>query len=115
MTQAPNLSWLTTTRTLRNGFGISAGDISDFYTFSLSATRRVVASSTIIEAFSWDTTKPNLTIVKDKNSNGRYDPGEELVPFGKSISATLGAGTYFLYVQSGTGRQTAYSVSVGPG
>jgi hypothetical protein len=114
MSKAQNLGALTSSKTLNDGFGISAGDIADFYKFSLSATTTVKASTSVNNANSRNTGKPNLTFVKDKNNNGRFDTGENLVPFAQSLNTSLGAGTYFLYCAGG-GGQTAYSITLGPG
>jgi hypothetical protein len=95
---------------LNDGFGISAGDFSDYFKFQMTAAGQISASAFLNSYYSRGTTKPTLSIVRDTNNNQRLDAGETITPFAVgSLTANLLAGTYFLHA-SGTGEQAAYYV-----
>jgi hypothetical protein len=91
------------------GFGISAGDFTDFYKFEMSAPGRFTASASDNPYYSQATGQPYLTVIQDLNGNNRYDAGEAVTPLGSMgvIDVNLPAGTYFLQV-SGDGQLAAY-------
>ena len=107
MTKARDLGQLAGERYVRGGFGLS--DISDFYKFKMETAGTFTASTTKEYARYGGV---NLSIVKDANGNGKVDSGE-IIKTGVStsgnakISASLAAGTYFLYASS-NGGQTSY-------
>jgi hypothetical protein len=107
----------TSQKNFVGGFGISAGDISDFYKFTMPAAgsfKAQVALQTGVNSRQLAT--PFLQVVRDANNNGRFDAGEEVTPAtNSSLNTTLAAGTYFLKVGSSTGGQTAYNLTLQPG
>ncbi|BAY23576.1 peptidase [Calothrix sp. NIES-2100] len=93
---------------LGDGFGISAGDFSDYFKFTMTAAGKLSASAFNNSYYSRATQNPSLSIVQDLNNNQRLDPGETITPFSNgSLTANLAAGTYFLHT-TGTGEQAAY-------
>jgi Ca2+-binding RTX toxin-like protein len=97
-----------------DGFGISAGDFSDYFKFTMSAAGKLSASAFVNSYYSRTTENPSLSIVRDTNGNNRLDAGETITPFSVgSLSTTLAAGTYFLHT-SGNGQQAAYTVRLVP-
>jgi hypothetical protein len=108
MGQAVDLGALVGEKYIDGGFGISAGDFTDFYKFQMSAPGRLTASAYDNPFYSQETTPPYLTVIQDLNGNNRYDVGEEVTPGAAgAIDVNLPAGTYFLRT-SGTGQQAAY-------
>ncbi|WP_392531860.1 calcium-binding protein [Nostoc sp. C117] len=94
---------------LADGFGLSAGDFSDFFKFTMTAAGKLSASAFNNSYYSRATQNPSLSIVQDLNNNQRLDPGETITPFSiGSLTANLAAGTYFLHT-GGTGEQAAYN------
>jgi hypothetical protein len=101
-TDAGNLSG---ERTFDGGFGISAGDISDFYKFKMTASGQFNASAQTNPFWSRTKGDPSLVVVRDANNNGRFDSGEQVTPFATGkLSATLTAGEYFLQVSNSGGQ-----------
>ncbi|MEH1921595.1 calcium-binding protein [Nostoc sp.] len=95
---------------LGDGFGISAGDFSDYFKFTMTTAGQLSASAFNNPYYSRATQNPTLSIVRDSNNNQRLDPGETITPFSVgSLTANLAAGTYFLHT-NGTGEQAAYNV-----
>ncbi|MHC5860329.1 calcium-binding protein [Nostoc sp.] len=95
---------------LGDGFGISAGDFSDFFKFTMTTAGQLSASAFNNPYYSRATQNPTLSIVRDSNNNQRLDPGETITPFSVgSLTANLAAGTYFLHT-NGTGEQAAYDL-----
>ncbi|WP_375492836.1 calcium-binding protein [uncultured Nostoc sp.] len=95
---------------LGDGFGISAGDFSDYFKFTMTAAGKLSASAFNNPYYSRTTQNPTLSIVQDLNNNQRLDPGETITPFSVgSLTANLAAGTYFLHT-NGTGEQAAYDL-----
>ncbi|MBX9256908.1 DVUA0089 family protein [Desmonostoc muscorum CCALA 125] len=93
---------------INDGFGISAGDFSDYFKFTMTSAGRLSASAFTNSYYSRATQNPTLSIVRDLNNNQRLDAGETITPFTVgSLSANLAAGTYFLHT-NGTGEQAAY-------
>ncbi|MBD2439666.1 DVUA0089 family protein [Nostoc sp. FACHB-110] len=91
-----------------DGFGISAGDFSDYFKFTMSAAGKLSAAAFNNSYYSRTTQNPTLSIVQDLNNNQRLDAGETITEFSSgSLSANLAAGTYFLHT-NGTGVQAAY-------
>jgi Ca2+-binding RTX toxin-like protein len=91
-----------------DGFGISAGDFSDFFRFQMTASGRLSASAYLNSYFSRTTDNPSLSIVRDLNNNQRLDTGETITPFSSAtLSTNLAAGTYYLHA-TGNGQQAAY-------
>ncbi len=97
---------------IEDGFGISAGDISDFFKFQMTAPGRLSAGAFLNSYYSRTLSQPSLSVVRDANNNQRLDAGETITPFGNgSLSADLATGTYYLST-SGNGEQGAYSLRV---
>ncbi|QLE44154.1 hypothetical protein FD723_29420 [Nostoc sp. C052] len=95
---------------LGDGFGISAGDFSDYFKFTMTAAGQLSASAFNNPYYSRTTQNPTLSIVQDLNNNQRLDPGETITPFSVgSLTANLAAGTYFLHT-NGNGEQAAYNL-----
>ncbi|MEH1765546.1 MAG: DVUA0089 family protein [Nostoc sp.] len=95
---------------LGDGFGISAGDFSDFFKFTMTTAGQLSASAFNNPYYSRATQNPTLSIVRDSNNNQRLDPGETITPFSVgSLTANLAAGTYFLHT-NGNGEQAAYDL-----
>ncbi|MEH1824303.1 MAG: pre-peptidase C-terminal domain-containing protein [Nostoc sp.] len=95
---------------LGDGFGISAGDFSDYFKFTMTTAGQLSASAFNNPYYSRTTQNPTLSIVQDLNNNQRLDPGETITPFSVgSLTANLAAGTYFLHT-NGTGEQAAYNL-----
>jgi Ca2+-binding RTX toxin-like protein len=91
-----------------DGFGISAGDFSDYFKFTMTVAGRLSASAFNNSYYSREIQNPSLSIVRDLNGNNRLDAGETITPFSiASLTADLTAGTYFLHA-NGTGEQAAY-------
>jgi len=110
LSKATNAGTLSGESFYDNGFGVSNGDITDYYKFTLAAPGHFDASASINPYFSRDEGKPDMVVIKDTNNNGRYDGGEQVTPFSTGkISEDLGAGTYYL-VLTGTGTQAAYQL-----
>jgi hypothetical protein len=112
LTKAVNVGSPNAEQSLTGGFGISAGDITDFYKFTMNANGKFTANAQAVAFFSRNDVTPYLRVVQDLNNNGHYDPGEEVNPGGEGqTSANLSAGTYYLMV-SGGGGQTAYDLNI---
>ncbi|MDZ8261766.1 pre-peptidase C-terminal domain-containing protein [Nostoc sp. ChiQUE01b] len=95
---------------LGDGFGISAGDFSDYFKFTMTAAGKLSASAFNNPYYSRTSQNPTLSIVRDSNNNQRLDAGETITPFSVgSLTANLAAGTYFLHT-NGTGEQAAYNL-----
>ncbi|MEH2072343.1 MAG: DVUA0089 family protein [Nostoc sp.] len=93
-----------------DGSGISAGDFSDYFKFTMTAAGQLSASAFTNPYYSRNTQNPTLSIVRDLNNNQRLDPGETITPFSVgSLSANLAAGTYFIHANV-YGEQAAYSL-----
>ncbi len=93
-----------------DGFGISAGDFSDYFKFTMTTAGKLSASAFNNPYYSRTTQNPTLSIVRDLNNNQRLDAGETITPFNVgSLTANLAAGTYFLRA-SGNGEQAAYNL-----
>ncbi len=98
-------------RTLKDFVGSS--DHNDFYRFTVTGSNRLNLSLTELSTGTY------LQLVRDENSNGVYDTGEELDSvyaskfFSGSITTNLRAGTYFarIYTDSATAN-TTYSLSI---
>lgn len=86
------------TKTFRDFVGVA--DSNDFYQFNLDTTKRVNLNLTDLNQ------SANLYIAYDANSNGIYDSGEliardeSLTNRNRTLSVDLGAGTYFVWVDS---------------
>ncbi|MEH2077389.1 MAG: pre-peptidase C-terminal domain-containing protein [Nostoc sp.] len=112
MSKARSLGALTgeTPFNLGDGFGISAGDFSDYFKFTMTTAGQLSASAFNNPYYSRTTQNPSLSIVRDSNNNQRLDAGETITPFsGNLLTANLAAGTYFLHA-NGTGEQAAYDL-----
>ena len=102
----------TTTKNFAGGFGVSGGDISDYYKFTLTGQTTVSANVLRDAANSRETWTPGVQIVKDSNNNFLYDGLTERLGGGTgSFSISLPAGTYYLDLTS-SGGQLAYTGSV---
>jgi len=91
-----------------DGFGISAGDFSDYFKFTMTTAGQLLASASNNPYYSRGTQNPSVSIVRDLNNNQRLDAGETITPFSGN-SYNLAAGTYFLHT-NGNGEQSAYYV-----
>jgi hypothetical protein len=110
MSKATDLGNLVGENWTTGGFGISAGDFSDFYKFKMTADGQFSASAQTNPYWSQMTVNPTLVVIKDANNNGRFDTGEQVTPFSTgSLTANLKAGNYILEA-SGTGEQAAYDL-----
>lgn len=110
LSKARSLGALVGETYINDGFGISAGDFSDYFKFTMNAAGKLSASAFNNTYYSRATQNPTLSIVRDLNNNQRLDAGETITGFSiGSLSANLAAGTYFLHT-TGTGEQAAYSV-----
>jgi hypothetical protein len=110
LTQATNVGSPNAESYLEGGFGISPGDITDFYKFTMTSSGHIEANADAVAYWSRNDFTPYLRIVQDSNGNGHYDPGEEIGSGATGqAGADLPAGTYYLMV-SGGGGQTDYYV-----
>ena len=97
------------------GFGISAGDFTDFYKFTMAANGNFLSSVFDNPFYSRTSYVPSLSIIKDSNNNGRADVGETVGTVSSTgvINQNLAAGTYFLEV-AGDGEQASYYLRMVP-
>jgi hypothetical protein len=110
LTKAIDLGALTGESTRDAGFGVSAGDFTDFYKFTMSSSGSFIASAQLNPVFSRTTNPVSLAIVRDLNNNGHFDAGENITPFSSGkLTANLAAGSYILEA-AGIGQQAAYSL-----
>ena len=109
---AKNIGTLSGSRSFNNFVGNT--DIQDFYRFSLSSVSDFKLSLTGLSA------DADVMLIKDSNSNGKVDYGEDLKTseLGGSSSESisyfgLAAGTYYVKVYQGTsGNNTNYRLSL---
>jgi hypothetical protein len=113
MSKAINLGTVVG-ETIRNGgFGISAGDFTDFYKFTVPVQATVTIGACNNGYFSRDPYTPSVAIIRDANNNHIYDDGETIVSGSGGVTKTLAAGTYYLDL-IGNGQQIAYLVRLVP-
>jgi hypothetical protein len=105
-----NFGTLGSTSSSRTGF-VGNNDTSDIYQFSLSSARTLSASLSGLSA------DADLRIIRDANSNGIADAGDEIIrsAFGgntsESITQFLAAGDYFAQVYQ-FGGETSYNLGL---
>lgn len=99
-----------TTKSFAGGFGVSQGDTTDFYKFTLP-TQTTVQATVNRSANSREFWTPGLFFIKDGNNNGLADGTSEILANSGSgaLTFTLPAGTYYLDLASTGGGQLNYT------
>jgi hypothetical protein len=109
-TKATQLGTLSGEAYQNGGFGVSAGDFTDFYKFTLASAGSFTASAQLNPVYSRTTSPVSLVVFRDLNANGHFDAGENVTPYGSGkLTANLAAGTYYLET-AGNGQQAAYTL-----
>ncbi|HLL90625.1 MAG TPA: DVUA0089 family protein, partial [Tepidisphaeraceae bacterium] len=107
MSDAQSLGALVGQTDFNGGFGVSFGDSSDFYKFTLAATAVVKVGAARNGFYSRDEVTPYVTILRDGNGNFLYDTTEKIAAGAGGATATLPPGTYYVAIQ-GYGQANYY-------